>query len=444
LNPNEQIFVYKPMCPNNSSVPCRYTCLIRSHSFPFERLNGKIGENISQAIAVVFTTAGKVIGPTLTTIDQWPSIDEEKITDPVQVEFHKSEYEKTSPTSPFDISSETTLVIEFSSVPLSVTLNDSKCVHNVVPIATFPWSKASGLLQSVSLNLAPYSQPPVPLSGSPNALTGLDAFLLTVTVVDPNGLAVEVGGYDWPIRSDEFYLKCWPTHWTSCISPDISSTWESTRVISAAGLGRQLPPLNSTFRSDTLSSPIVLPFDSSSDRENMWTVSLSVGFKTSPRPVIYYSGKIRLGFSLNISCTQSSPHSVAEIGNEVIKEEKEAKESPYPDHSLSFPRDENLLQKKNLRQTILSRAFVVKFLCVLAIAVLLLAGASSLIDPCRKMCLRLARGQSLVFTPPNTNSTLVRRVHESTPLLTPEFPPPISLQSKELSTYQQVETESML
>jgi hypothetical protein len=48
----------------------------------------------------------------------------------------------------------------------------------------------SGRLESVTLRLSSQSIPPVPLAPIP--LQGLEAYLLTVTVIDPNGLATEV------------------------------------------------------------------------------------------------------------------------------------------------------------------------------------------------------------------------------------------------------------
>ena len=151
--------------------------------------------------------------------------------------------------------------------------------RKTIGVFSFP----SGVLQTVRIQLSAYDNRDFETFGT-------DAWLLAVIVTPPGQrTAVQVGGYHWLGRKDDFYYRHWPDPWLGRSSAGLK--WSSARDVAAAALTGAYSP-------DRASLKKLFP------NQGSWTVELAMG-SNYPRTPVNFTGTVTLHF-LNTECSQGN------------------------------------------------------------------------------------------------------------------------------------------
>ena len=149
--------------------------------------------------------------------------------------------------------------------------------RKTIGVFSFP----NGVLQTVKIQLNAYDDRNFETFGT-------DAWLLAVIVTPPQQkTSVQVGGYHWLGRKDNFYYRHWPDPWLGRSSAGLK--WSSARDVAAAAL-------SGVYSSDHASMKKLFP------NQGSWTVELAMG-SNYPRTAMNFTGTVTLHF-LNTECSQ--------------------------------------------------------------------------------------------------------------------------------------------
>lgn len=176
---------------------------------------------------------------------------------------------------------------------------------------------------------------------------------MTVVVRAPNGLTLQVGGFEWFSTADRFYGRRWPDPWLLKDSGGIN--WVAVRDVHAGQLS-SIPntsiPSQKPSKDHRSLYTVKIPKSNSHNTSigNLWTIELGMGYVFGTRPQVPFSGHIELYFTPIIPTTPTKDEKTPVIS---------------PSHSPShFPTINNNISKistSNLSYTQICIALIILF-----------------------------------------------------------------------------------